>query len=175
MVPGIIAVLTRFKTDWAVQLQPDAIQAACQEAGYTTWRDRLLTPVSTIQLFLLQILHGNTACSHLPHLSGIRFSASAYCQARAKLPLHLFRLLLTRLCTSVQPHVSDEGRWHGHRTFFVDRSGCSMPNTPCVTGGVRPADGAAPWWWFSRRPAAGALPCRYRAPDETRCSTLMHP
>jgi hypothetical protein len=113
-------------------LQPDAIQAACQEAGYTSWRDRLLTPVTTIQLFLLQILHGNTACSHLPHLSGLRFSASAYCQARTKLPLDLFGLLLTRLCTSVQPHASEEGRWHGPRTFFVDGSGCSMPDTPVL-------------------------------------------
>jgi DDE family transposase len=132
MVPSIIAVLTRFKTDWAVQLQPEAIQTACEEAGYITWRDRLLTPVTTIQLFLLQILHGNTACSHLPHLSGLRFSTSAYCQARTKLPLDLFRLLLTRLCTSVQPHVSGEGRWYGHRTFFVDGSGCSMPDTPVL-------------------------------------------
>src|SRR5918996_3967144 len=60
--------------DWATQLQPDAILAACQEAGYTSWRDRVLTPVTTLQLFLLQILHGNTACSHLPHLAGLRFS-----------------------------------------------------------------------------------------------------
>ncbi len=132
MVPRITAVLTRFKTDWAAQLQPDAIKAACQEAGYPSWRDRMRTPVTTIQLFLLQILHGNTACSHLPHLSGLRFSASAYCQARTKLPLDLFGLLLTRLCASVQPHVSDEGRWHGHRTFFVDGSGCSMPDTPAL-------------------------------------------
>ena len=70
MIPCIAAVLTRFKTDWAAQLQPDAILAVCQEAGYTSWRDRVLTPVTTIQLFLLQMLHGNTACSHLPHLSG---------------------------------------------------------------------------------------------------------
>jgi Transposase DDE domain len=132
MVPSITTVLMRFKTDWAAQLQPDAIKAACQEAGYTSWRDRLLTPVTTIQLFLLQILHGNTACSHLPHLSGLQFSASAYCQARTKLPLDLFGLLLTRLCTSVQPHVSEEGRWHGHRTFLVDGSGCSMPDTPAL-------------------------------------------
>ena len=92
----------------------------------------MLTPVTTIQLFLLQILHGNTACSHLPHLSGLRFSASAYCQARSKLPLDLFGLLLTRLCTAAQSHISDEGRWHGHRTFFVDGSGCSMPNIPAL-------------------------------------------
>ncbi len=52
MVPRITAVLTRLKTDWATQLQSDAILAACQEAGYTAWRDRVLTPVTTIQLFL---------------------------------------------------------------------------------------------------------------------------
>jgi hypothetical protein len=132
MVPRITAVLTRLKTDWATQLQPDAIMAACQEAGYTSWRERVLTPVTTIQLFLLQILHGNTACSHLPHLSGLRFSASAYCQARARLPLDLLGLLLTRLCTSAQSHLLDEGRWQGHRTFLVDGSGCSMPDTPTL-------------------------------------------
>ena len=44
--------------------------AMCQEAGCTSWRDRVLTPVTTIQLFLLQRLHGHTACSHVPHLSG---------------------------------------------------------------------------------------------------------
>ncbi len=130
MVASVTAVLKRLKMDWATQLQPEAIIAACEEAGYTSWRDRVLTPVMTIQLFLLQILHGNTACNHLPHLSGLRFSASAYCQARTKLPLNLFTLLLTRLCASVSPF--DEGRWHGHRTFLVDGSGCSMPDTPAL-------------------------------------------
>jgi hypothetical protein len=132
MIPRLTTVLTRLKTDWAAQLQPDAILAVCQEAGYTSWRDRVLTPVTTIQLFLLQMLHGNTACSHLPHLSGLRFSASAYCQARARLPLHLFGLLLTRLCTSTQSRIADEGRWPGHRTFLVDGSTCSMPDTPAL-------------------------------------------
>jgi Transposase DDE domain len=132
MVASITAVLSRLKAEWTTQLQPEAIIGACEEVGYTSWRDRVLTPVTTIQLFLLQILHGNTACTHLPHLSGIRFSASAYCQARTKLPLDLLGLLLTRLCASIQPHVSDEGRWHGHRTFLVDGSGCSMPDTPTL-------------------------------------------
>jgi hypothetical protein len=129
---SITAVLARFKTDGAAQLQPDAIKAACQEAGDTTWRDRLLTPVTTIQLFLWQILHGHTACSHLPHLSGLRFSASAYGQARTKLPRDLFELLLARFCASVPSHVADEGRWHGHRTFLVDGSGCAMPDTSAL-------------------------------------------
>jgi hypothetical protein len=104
----------------------------CGEIGYTGWRDRVLTPVTTMQLFLLQILHGNTACSHLPHLSGLRFSAAAYCQARAKLPLCLFALLFERFGSAVQPAISSEGRWHGHRTFLVDGSGCSMPDIPAL-------------------------------------------
>jgi hypothetical protein len=132
MVPRLTAVLTRLKTDWATQLEPDAILAACQEAGYTSWRDRMLTPVTTIQLFLLQILHGNTACRHVPHLSGIRFSASAYCQARARLPLRFFDLLLERFNRAVQRSAVDDGRWHGHRTFLVDGSACSMPDTPAL-------------------------------------------
>jgi hypothetical protein len=132
MVPHITAILQRLTGEWAALLQPDAILAACGEVGYTGWRDRVLTPVTTVQLFLLQILHGNTACSHLPHLSGLRFSAAAYCQARARLPLRFFDLLLERFSRAVQRSALDEERWHGHRTFLVDGSGCSMPDTPAL-------------------------------------------
>jgi hypothetical protein len=93
MVSNITAILQRLTGEWAVLLQPDAILTVCSEIGYTGWRDRVLTPVTTLQLFLLQILHGNTACSHLPHLSGLRFTAAAYCQARARLPVRFFALL----------------------------------------------------------------------------------
>jgi hypothetical protein len=130
MVPSVTTVLQRFTTEWAAQLQHEAIHAACEAVGYTAWRDRLLNPVITVQLFLLQILHGHTACRHLPHLAGFYCSASAYCQARAKLPVRLLEYLLERLGQSVQSTVSKEGRWHGHRTFVVDGSGGSMPDTP---------------------------------------------
>jgi len=132
MVPNITAILQRLTGEWAALLQPEAILAACGEVGYTGWRDRVLTPVTTVQLFLLQILHGNTACSHLPHLSGLRFSAAAYCQARARLPLRFFDLLLERFGRAVQRAALDEERWHGHRTFLVDGSGCSMPEAPAL-------------------------------------------
>jgi hypothetical protein len=104
----------------------------CREIGYTAWRDRVLTPVTTVPLFLLQVLHGNTACSHLPHLSGLRFTAAAYCQARARLPIRLFDLILERFSSAVQRSALEDGRWHGHRTFLVDGSGCSMPDTPAL-------------------------------------------
>lgn len=57
------------ETEWATQLQPEAISAACESVGYTMWRDRPLNPVLTVQVFLLQILHGHTACRQLPHLA----------------------------------------------------------------------------------------------------------
>jgi hypothetical protein len=52
MVPRLTAVLTRLKTAWATQLHPDVMMATCPEAGYPSWCDRVLTPVTTIQLFL---------------------------------------------------------------------------------------------------------------------------
>ena len=132
MVPNITAILPWFTGEWAALLQPDAILATCGEVGSTRWRDRVLTPVTTVQLFLWQILHGNTACSHLPPLSGLRFSAAAYCQARARLPLRFFDRLLERFGRAVQHAALDDERWHGHRTFLVDGSGCSLPDTPAL-------------------------------------------
>jgi hypothetical protein len=132
MVPHITTVLPRFTGEWALLLQPEAILAACREIGYTGGRDRVRTPVTTMPLFLLQILHGHTACRHLPQLSGWRFSAAADCQARARLPRRLFARLLERFSSAVQQSALDEGRWPGHRTFLVDGSGCSMPATPTL-------------------------------------------
>jgi hypothetical protein len=51
MVPNATAILQRFTTAWAARLPPEAILAACDEVGYLAWRDRGLTPVTTIQLF----------------------------------------------------------------------------------------------------------------------------
>jgi Transposase DDE domain len=92
----------------------------------------VLTPVTTVQVFLLQMLHGNTACTPLPPLSGLRFSAAASCQARATRPPRLFTLRLERFGSVVPPCASSEGRWQGHRTVVVDGSGCSMPDTPAL-------------------------------------------
>ncbi|HVT30173.1 MAG TPA: hypothetical protein VHE81_19330, partial [Lacipirellulaceae bacterium] len=61
-------------------------------------------------------------------LAGLRCSAEAYCAARARLPLAALERLLER--TTRAAHRScHEPRWLGHRTFFADGSGCSMPDT----------------------------------------------
>ena len=141
MVASVTAVLSRFNTEWATPLPPEALVGACAEAGYPSWRDRVLPPVTTIQLFLLQMLHGHTACTPLPPLSGIRVRAAAYCQARTPLPLDRFGFLLTRVCAAAPPHASDAGRGPGHRPFFVEGSGGSMPAAPALQGTFGPPNG----------------------------------
>jgi hypothetical protein len=130
MVPNIAHVLRRIKTDVARHLGPEMIRQFCLEAGHS-WRDRRLDPVTTIHLFLLQILHGNTACNHLPHLSGKRFTGEAYCQARTRLPLLVFQRLLQAVCGALHSTL-DEGKWLGHRIWLVDGSSFSMPDMPAL-------------------------------------------
>ena len=131
MTGTITNVVKQFKNDWTSLLEPAAIRSACRAVGYR-WRERLLDPVVTLQLFLVQILHGNTACTHLRHLTKLAVTASAYCQARAKLPLALFQTLLRAASDRLQETSLDEGRWLGHRTFFVDGSSFSMPDTAAL-------------------------------------------
>ncbi len=84
---SITNIIGRFKQKWTEELSTAAITQACREAGMT-WHDSTLNPIVTIQIFFLQILHGNTACEHLPHLAGMTFSAAAYCKARSTNDCH---------------------------------------------------------------------------------------
>ena len=67
MVTTIAEALGRIKKELARVLEPAMLAELCSELGHQ-WRERLLDPVTTIHLFILQVLHGNTACAHLPHL-----------------------------------------------------------------------------------------------------------
>ena len=64
MAHSITDLVKRFKQDWMRELEPQMIERACHEVGYV-WTERMLGPVMTLQLFFLQILHGNTAMAHL--------------------------------------------------------------------------------------------------------------
>jgi hypothetical protein len=129
MVTIILQAVARIKADVAAHLQAATIERLCHELGYS-WRDRVLTPVVTIHAFLLQVLHGNTACDHVPHLLGGRFTGEAYCQARKRLPLELFERLLRAVIQSLAACRDAAERWCGHRVWLLDGSSCSMPDTP---------------------------------------------
>src|SRR5512135_273473 len=119
MVPTLVSALRQIRDDLASLLEPLALSDLCRSLG-CRWRERLLDPVTTIHLFILQVLHGNTACAHLPRLTGRAFTASAYCQARSRLPLAVLHALLSRLVQTSRPLMDSTGLWHGHRTWLVD-------------------------------------------------------
>jgi hypothetical protein len=76
-------------------------------------------------------VHGNTSCGEVRHIAGRSFTAQAYCDARARLPLSVYQTLLTEVYYQLVPHLcGGEHLWHGHRTFHVDASTFSMPDTP---------------------------------------------
>jgi hypothetical protein len=129
MALTIPQILRQFKANVAKAIAAETILAIC---GYLKYgcRDRLLGPVTTMHVFLLQILHGNTACTALSRLAGVPFTAAAYCAARKRLPLALFKELLQHVCDALFPEVHTTGRWRGHRTWTLDGSSFSMPDTP---------------------------------------------
>lgn len=126
---SITTTIERVKHDGSGWIGPAAIREACAAAKHR-WRDRVLDPVTTLHLFTLQVLHGNAACRTLTHLSGLRFSVTAYCKARARLPIDVFGYLAAALIHDARRRTRDFSRWRGHRVFHLDGSGLSMPDTP---------------------------------------------
>src|SRR4051812_45139936 len=127
MALSIPHVLRQFKADVATAISAETITHICGSLDHQC-RDRVLGPVATVHVFLLQILHGNTACTALARLAGLPFTATAYCMARKRLPLALFEDLLQHVCDALFPEVQDTGRWRGHRTWHLDGSSFSMPD-----------------------------------------------
>jgi hypothetical protein len=124
----ILPALRQVREDLAKLLDRATVKRVCRELEYS-WRDRQLDPYTTLHLFILQVLNHNTAMTHLPHLSGERFSASAYCQARQRLPLEIIQRLVDSFTRGLE-RSGDDPRWHGHRVMVMDGSGFSMPDTP---------------------------------------------
>jgi hypothetical protein len=126
----ISTALNALRQDLAAKLGSDFIHAACRAAGHTWCDSCLLTPAAIIHWFLIQVIQGNTALTHVSLLAGRAFSASAFCQARRRLPLAVFRTVLRELVKALVPDTEAIGRWRGHRTFLVDGSSFSMSDTP---------------------------------------------
>jgi len=134
MLPNLCRVLAQFKVQGAEKLgSEEELTQLCREVGLT-WRERLLTPIVTLRLFFLQILHGNVALHALPHIAGFSFTSSAYCEARQRLPLELIQRLLARVtqkALQTQP-LARADRWLGHRVLLADATGFTLPDTPAL-------------------------------------------
>jgi hypothetical protein len=147
MNASIEQVVMQFKHNVGQAFQPGAVVALCRSIGHV-WRERHLDPVATLQGFLLQVLHGNTACSHVPRLLGKAVTAEAYGQARSRLPLEFFQRLLEEVCSRLRGSIDAVSSWHGHRVWVIDGSSCSMPDTPELQQAFGQPSGQAPGCGF---------------------------
>jgi len=123
----ILPALGQVREDLVEFLDRKTVERICRDLGHA-WRDRQLDPFTTLHLFVLQVLHQNTAMTHLPHLAGEGFSAAAYCQARQRLPVALFERLVNGF-TQGATRGDEDWRWHGHQVLLADGSSFSMPDT----------------------------------------------
>jgi hypothetical protein len=143
---SIAQAVARFKDNPELHLDHHLVHEACAAAGYA-WRDRVLGPVVTLRLMLVQVLHGNVSCRALGRLSGLRFSVTAYCKARARLPVDVLGYVASVLTQTAREHTREFGRWCGHRVLLIDGTGVSMPDTPALQrafgqpGNVKPGCG----------------------------------
>lgn len=112
-------------------LSDEQIKQACLGLGHV-WRNRKLNPNVTIKLFILQIMHKNISCRELRLIAEMDFTPTAYCKARKRLPIDVLKLLCEIVTASVRRHAdeSQSGLWCGLRTWMVDGTGVSMPDTP---------------------------------------------
>jgi hypothetical protein len=134
---SVSRALGRIKDDLRPFLPDELIVGACAAAGHV-WRERLLGPVQTLHLFVLQVLHFNTSVAGLRRVAKCAFGGGAYCDARARLPLAALQSLLRSSADALRDarpkaggrSASPSYLWRGLRALLVDGSSTVAPDTP---------------------------------------------
>jgi hypothetical protein len=95
------------------------------------FRQRIITPGLSVYLLLLQLLH-HVSLQGLRQLHDPNLTASAICQARAKLPLPLFYHLIEQLAATLRPALGGaaDSLFHGLQVVLLDGTNTRTPDTP---------------------------------------------
>lgn len=175
MAVTISPVLRRIKSDLAEFLPDAVVRDACRQVGHV-WRRRRLDPVLTLHLFILQVLHFNTALTHLRHLSKVPMTAAGYCKARMRLPLAALQVAAAAI---VGGHATRPGGWTRPVVRAARLPGGRLQHDHARHAGVgqvlrppqRPEDGLL----VSRPQAAGALRRLHRPDRRGALLPAVHP
>lgn len=100
------------------------------------FRNRLYSPLTTLWIFLNQVLYGDHSCraavaQYLPTLRNKTGSLSTggYCQARKRLSEKFIRTLLVKQAEHLQKKTPREWLWRKRFVKLVDGSTLSLPDT----------------------------------------------
>ena len=83
-------------------------------------------------MFMLQVLHGNTAITHLRHLADFEVNESTYCDARMRLPVTGVAKIVENLCSDCCRCNEQSRSWLGHRVFVADATSATTPDKPAL-------------------------------------------
>lgn len=131
MVATIARTLTQVKHDLPEWVRQPVHEYLAQHPEFI-WRQRQLDPLTLVLLFIIQVMHGNTAINHLRHLADMPATATAYCQARMRLPLALVEYVNEWLSRQLVDMSDEACLWRGHRVWRGDGTSFSMPDTPAL-------------------------------------------
>jgi hypothetical protein len=104
--------------------------------------DVVYTPATTLWAFLSQMLFTGeqrscqAAVARVATVEALRgrvisdTNTGAYCRARRRIPAAVPQRLSRELASDCDARVPNEWRWQGRRTFLVDGTTFSMPDTP---------------------------------------------
>lgn len=122
-------------------LPDEAIQKACQDAGYS-FRNRLITPVTTVLHMLLSAIWPEESFnaswqvlwsvfkSRYPQSSQADPSRGTVANARSRLPQLVWDKLFTWVSQQAQRLSSTWAYWNGHRVVLLDGTCVSMQESP---------------------------------------------
>jgi hypothetical protein len=135
----ISSALLRIKSDPLACLGgAERVNQVFAAAGHV-WRDRVLDPANTMALFMLQVLHGNTAISHLRFLSKIDCAQSSYCAARGRLPVAGVGAVVEQLSCQAGRCSESASLWLGRRVLMTDATTAATADTASTPKACAPA------------------------------------
>jgi hypothetical protein len=126
----IPAALGRLWQDLSPYPDEAAVRDLCDRLGHRWRRDAILTSFTVALRFVTQVLHGNTAPTHITLEARRSFAGSAYCQARARLPLALLRAVLRLATRAVVPRPRSRARGAG--IARSSSTACFFRNVPFI-------------------------------------------
>jgi hypothetical protein len=127
----IHSALATVNSQYSKLVPETMISNACIDVGHR-WRKRKLEPATTVHLLLLQLLAG-VALIRLDRVAQLGVSAAAVCRARMRLPLSVW-MKLAELVGRACMREDDTQGYEGHKTYLVDGTAFTTPDTPQLAG-----------------------------------------
>ncbi|MHC4877103.1 MAG: IS4 family transposase [Planctomycetota bacterium] len=119
-------------------LTESGIRQALVDCG-VVWKDRIYTPVTTLWVFLSQVLSADHSCRaavarliahRLAHgLKACSSRTGAYCQARLRLPEKFFSSVTCFVGQALDSRADSKWLWKGRRVYLFDGTTVTMPDT----------------------------------------------